>query len=308
MTILKAKEFMQKAHEITGDSAGQLLSIKKQFEERNRAIEDDRRLSTEGRVEAKAALKKEVGISILQNSHTRMQEYKSHLSKAAKYADAIVYAKPPKPDAVKLERFEGELRRLKTELQIATRADAAYKKLTEFVEKLDDPYIANIVSDQFGEMAATIIGAPGSDGHTRQNLSQTFGTLQTKFETDDVRQARTIMESAQSMLEQPEVYTGPIITDAVDNMAGPEYTRYLNRTDEFFVIEGNEGHRPEDYKEEEVEVGEDPNSPEALAREVTRARYAWDFANHAILIEQAAQEKAKVAYLEERLQRLQEGQ
>jgi hypothetical protein len=270
MTIAKAKEYMQKAHDVVNGSSKSILDFKKLYAEEEARINNDKRLSPEGKQAAIADLKAQFGVALVCTAHTRKQEFVSHLTRAAKLADTIVYAKPKQPNAVKLERFEDEFKRLRTELQIAPRADFAYRKLTEFVSKIDDAYIASLVSDRFGDVATSIISAPGSDASMRNQLTRTFGELQSKFETDELREARTIMESATAMAEQPRLYSGEIIAGAVNTLAGAEYMRYLDDTEAFFQIEGNESHRPEDYKEA-YDEDLDPNSRVNLSREYREA-------------------------------------
>lgn len=301
--LKKAKEYMQKAYDVVHSSPRHILEVKRLRDDLVKEIDADKSLSPHGKFTAKIELKKLLAIPVLRTAHTRKQEYISHLSRAVKLTDPIVYAKPPKPDAVKLERFEAEFRKLKTELQISPRADFAYKKLTDFVNKIDDAYLAHIVQDQFGEIASLILSVPSADGQTRQNLSRTLEELQTKFETDELREARSIYETAQQMIEDPKIYRGPIINDAVTDIIGMEYAKYIDSTDEFFAIEGNEEHKPEDYKEE-YDADLDPHSYKSLLREQRDAMWEWSRAkiNHHTAVAELA--RSKVSALEERLRQL----
>jgi hypothetical protein len=299
----KAKNYMQKAYDVVHSSPSHILEVKRLRDDLVKEIDADKNISPDGKFAAKIELKKLLAIPVLRTAHTRKQEYVSHLSRAVKLTDPIVYSKPPKPDAVTLERFEDEFKKLKTEIQISPRADFAYKKLMDFVNKIDNAYFAHVVREQFGEIASLILSVPNADGQIRQNLSRVFGELQTKFETDELREARSLYEAANEMLQDPKIYRGPVVNDAVTDIIGMEYAKYIDNTDEFFAIEGNEEHKPEDYKEE-YDADLDPYSRKSLLREQRDAMWEWSRAKidyHTTMAEIA---RRKVSAIEERLRQL----
>ncbi|MFD2615726.1 hypothetical protein, partial [Paenibacillus gansuensis] len=186
-----------------------------------------------------------------QKTHTRKQEMLANIRKAIKEADAVVYAAATKPDATKLSRFEAELRDLKTQLMLTTSAQSGFAKLNGFIQRLDDPYLANLVREQYADIAMPIVSlAGGADSAKyRLQLSQAYDGLKSKFETDEVREAREILETAKSIEEDPKLYPPGIVQEAATIAFGREQSVFMNNTDAYF--ERNPGERPADYVDPE---------------------------------------------------------
>lgn len=243
--LQNAKEYLQKAHDIRGESATFLVGFKKQVQEELEKVRENRDLSQEGQYRQSEAVKAKYGVELLQKSHTRKQEFLSNVQKAHKIADETVYASLKKPDATKLGRFESELRAFKTEILLTPSADSAARKLTEFVGRLDDAYLADLVREQFADIAGPIISAAGGESAKyKLQLSHTFQKLRSDFESPEVKEAREVLELATGMIENPSLYPGYISHDAVQGLVGKEYAQYLENTDAFFTKEENATYKP----------------------------------------------------------------
>ncbi|MUG87657.1 hypothetical protein GNP92_15040 [Paenibacillus timonensis] len=261
MSYQKAKTSIERAREIEQSSTGLMLEYKRAVGAALGKIENDRRLTEEGQREAKAEAKQKLAVEFLQKSHTMKQEYVANIKKAIREAEKVIYTPPRKPDAIKHGRFEDAFRSLKTELLFATSQRAAYEKLKDFVENVDDPYLAGRVREDFAELTTKILSTPG-DGNLqkgtgaaavttsiRKEIGDIYDGLMKPFESDDFRGAREVLETAQMLDEDPRVHRTYIVNDAAKETFGAEYARYINDTDSFFAAHPE--HTPEPFVDEE---------------------------------------------------------
>ncbi|MEC0167481.1 hypothetical protein [Paenibacillus graminis] len=263
MSYTKAKVSLQKARDIEQSSASVMLAAKRALAAETSKIEEDRRLTPEGKYEAKQEAKKRHAIEFLQKSHTMRQEYVANVKKAIREAEKVIYTPPRKPDATKLGRFEDAFKTLKTELMFATSQRSAYDKLRAFTDKVDDPYLANRVREDFAELTTKILAIPG-DGNfvkgvgaasvttsARTELGGLYEGLLKPFESDDLKGARDVLETAQMLAEAPRVHRSVAVNDAARDSFGAEYARHINDTDAFFAE--NPEHAPAPFVDTESE-------------------------------------------------------
>lgn len=263
MSYQKAKASLERAREIEQSSSRVMLDFKSAVTADLAKIEADRRLTDEGKTEAKAEVKQKHAIEFLQKTHNMKQEYIANVKKAVREAEKVIYTPPRKPDATKLGRFEDAFKTLKTELLFATSQRAAYDKLREFTAKIDDPYLANRVKGDFAELTTTILALPGGESFTkgtggatvttnmRHELGGLYDGLLKPFESDDLKGARDVLETAQMLAEDPRVHRGYIVHDAAKSTFGDEFGRYINDTDSFFAAHPE--HMPEPFVDPEGE-------------------------------------------------------
>jgi hypothetical protein len=162
-----------------------------------------------------------------------------------------------------LERFESDLRSLKTELLFTANGEHAYGKLSQFVRKIDDPYLTNIVREQFAELTAAVSPSGSAveisldhpltgvkmQRPLKSALAEMYQRLKDNFETPDVKEARSIMESAAYQIGSPKMFIDLVTQNATD-LLGREHAVYLNDTDTFF--EKHTEHKPADFVDEEA--------------------------------------------------------
>lgn len=248
--IEKARQQIAKVHEIRSGSASFLLQTKTAITKQLSVIQSDRSLSAEGRRDKEQEIRDQFGIDFLQRAHRRKQAYQLAARKAYELADAVLYEQLPKPDDRKLLRFEIELRDMKVKVQLAANPERAAQVISEFVTGIDDPYFANMVREQFGDIIETV---GGGDETIKAKMRRIYSDLTDRFETDEMKEARGIMESAKAA-EHTALYTG-IIENAALEVLG-DLGQYVNRTDEFF--EKFSALKTGDYAE-----GEDVDTPPA---------------------------------------------
>jgi hypothetical protein len=265
--IEKARQHYQKAREIEFDSTRFFREFQDKVRQEIADIRLDRDLSEQGKFRKTEELKKKRGLEFLQKAHVRKKEYLAELAKAQKEADAIVFAALKKPDATKLERFEKDLRALKTELLLTHRADLAFRKLDEFVKRIDDAYLADMVREQFQDLAMPIIAVAGGEAAKyRLQLAQTFDKLKGDFESEAVKEARQILETSKTLTEHARLFD-PIVEQKAVELFGHEHGQFVNRTDEYFTK--NEHEKPADY----VDPAQEYKKYEWGSAEYMRAKY-----------------------------------
>ncbi|RAV19500.1 hypothetical protein [Paenibacillus contaminans] len=216
--IENARKYLQQAHEIKGTSMGFLRERVFSMREELSKIRGDKNLSAQGKSVKTAQAKAKRGVEFLQQTHTRRQEYVLNLKKAVREAEGVIYETVQKPDETKLERFESEMRTLKTELLLSMRKDTALRKFSEFISRIDDAYLASIVREQYADFAGPIISLAGTDVSVKGELARTFEQLKTGFESPEVAEARMILESANAFLESPRLFAPGLADEAVDEV------------------------------------------------------------------------------------------
>lgn len=225
--IEQARHHIEKVRGIRNGTATFLLQTKYAVSPQVAAASTDPNLSRHGRYLKAREIQDRYGLDFLQRAHKRKQAYLHHARKAYEFADAAIYEELPRPDDEKLRRFEMELRNVKTEIRLAANPQRAIQKLKEFVEKLDDAYTANLVRNDFSEFI-TLIGAGNAE---KRELSGIYEELSQRFETDEVREARAILEAAKAA-EYTDLFVGYIADAAVEILG--ETGKFVNQTEQFF--------------------------------------------------------------------------
>ncbi|MGG6309989.1 hypothetical protein [Paenibacillus macerans] len=257
MSQQKAKESIVKAHELRNDNTRFYREFNDKVRGEISAVRSDRNLSAEGQAAKVKEIKEKRGKELMQEIYKRRHEFRQHLADAKKHAEDVIYAKIPQPDATKLGRFEEALRVLKTEVMLAVDSKTAAAKLTQFIEGIDDPYLAHKVSEQFGELSGSILAiTPKEEAmKMRLELSQHFSGLTAKYESPDATAARGTLESAASMDES--AFFIETVRESVNNALGVRYGSFINNTDDYFAA--NEAERPilEQVPKKTNEIGSD---------------------------------------------------
>ncbi|MED1802915.1 hypothetical protein [Brevibacillus porteri] len=275
-TIQQVREHIEKARIVESMTSTEALERKRKFQDDMAEISRNRDLSDIGRENAVSKLKLQHGVEFLQDAYQLKQIYMAELRKAREGADAIVYAKPRKPDPVKLERFEDELKALKTTLMLTGRADDAKRKVEEFVTKYvkspDDRYLALKVREDFAQIAAPILETAGVDkAKVRVQLSEIFEGLEQRTLSEEVQEAVQIIGLADSMIERNSLFPS-LVTESMTTTLGREYAGFLNTPEVFF--EDKEALKPEDY----VHPEDTPQAKAARALEERREQENREFA------------------------------
>jgi hypothetical protein len=274
--LKSAKTFYEEARGVTELTATVIREFQKEIQEKSKKIQSDKHLSTSGKLAKLDEMKREHGIEILKAAHVMKQKYHSKLEKARKAADAKIHASLTKPDEETVSRFTKSFNQFKVELMLTPRADAAKKKVIEFMSGIKDPWIANQVREEFAEVAGHVLSAAGPERAKYQTeLAQLFDKLESDHLTPEIQEAREILNYAERGLEYGSVFSGPLYTEAVKGMVGKEFADHLNTPELFFEKEENATHKPDfvdsdsDYEEEDGT----PVKPEITSEEAFEIAY-----------------------------------
>ena len=256
--MAKAKEYFEKAKAIKTNST---KAYREWSEKARREIEKakfDLDLSPQGREKKVAELRKKYGLELMQSAYRLKDEYQTWVERAKKAAKDELYDKLKKPAAEKIDRFNRDFKRFKTDLMLTPRVSAAEQKLNAFIASIDDPYLANEVPDQFDEIAGTILNVAGNESpQYRLKLSQTYQQLQDNFMSDDAKEAKKVIES---LADDEPVIFNPVVGENASDLLGGEYAKYINEPEAFFEKEENAKYKPEPYQDE-------LNSPDAMRKQ-----------------------------------------
>ncbi|MBW5466275.1 hypothetical protein GPJ61_00105 [Brevibacillus formosus] len=275
-TIEQIRTHIDKARVAESLTTSEALERKRKVQAEINEIMRNRDLSDIGRASAIDKLKQQQGVEFLQDAYQLKQIYTAELRKAKDGADAIIYAKPRKPDPVKLERFEDELKALKTTLMLTNRADSAKQKVQDFIAKHvkspDDRYLALKVREEFAQIAAPILETAGPDqAKVRAQLGDMFEGLERSTLSEEVQEAKQIFELADAMIARNSLFSGLVIESMTETL-GREYAGFLNTPEVFF--EDKEDLKPEDY----VHPEDTPQAKAARALEERREQENREFA------------------------------
>ncbi|PFP30132.1 hypothetical protein COJ96_06855 [Bacillus sp. AFS073361] len=264
-TIEQAKKYFEDAMDIRRSSATYLNQNWSHLGKEIAAIESDNLLSAEGRQVKKTEFKEKATRAFLSDVSLRKQKYVSDLKKAFDIADKIVHNPLKRPDEETVRRFEKSLREIKTQVSLSVDAKYAKQKLVSFVEGIKDPYLADLLRDEFGELSGAILRMSGDDKAYRVELSQIYNDLDNNFKTDEAREAQAIMQAARENLENPRIFpptemygTNSIEASFIANTFNREALVYYHNPEQYFVAKNE---NPPVYEDPEAKVEKKSSTP-----------------------------------------------
>jgi hypothetical protein len=198
-SIENARKYLNQAREIKSTSASKYRELHKQVQSELGKIQLDRDLTNEAKLRKATEHRKARTFDVMGQAHLMRQEYDAQMQKAQKIADQVFHAPKPQPSEELLGRFTRSFNTLKTELMLSTNPKAAVEKLELFIRGIDDPYMADIVRNEFSSIAATVVNGAGTDTtRYKLELSKMFEALESNFETPEVKVAREILEEVEA--------------------------------------------------------------------------------------------------------------
>ncbi|EKN66039.1 hypothetical protein BABA_17387 [Neobacillus bataviensis LMG 21833] len=236
------REHIQKAHEIQQATTGQYRALMMMLKEEESKIGKDATLSELGRKQKIAELKKQHGRQLMQFAKQAKDDYQTEVIRAKGKAERFLENPNKKPDDAAVKKYERGLAELKTRVLLSTRADRAAEMISEFAKGIEDPYIANQFRDQYAEVITPII--PQADGTVKSNLSKLYDKLESDFITDEQREAKQIIEQADSMFSAK--LFNPTVIDNVKDSYDRRVADYINTPDTFFHLEKVEAEKEQE--------------------------------------------------------------
>jgi hypothetical protein len=232
--VIQVRELIQKAHDIRQSSTGLYRAFQEQFIEDKLKIQQNRTYSDEGKRSLTESLVKRKSVELLQLTRSQKELYQHYLKQAKGIADGLAFAKPPKVDPEKEDRFNKRLAELQTELLLATSADSGKKKLESFIGTIDEHAFAVKVKGQFAELVTPILAAAGPDGtRYRFELSHTFDAVRRQTMTPEALEAIECMELIEA-LSGSDVFNILVEEKAQEHFSA-KTARFINKPEEYFA-------------------------------------------------------------------------
>ncbi|UTR07718.1 hypothetical protein MM326_06810 [Alkalihalobacillus sp. LMS6] len=257
-----ARQHLQNARDIQNGWANFLLEHKTPLNEQLKEINQDKHLTTAGKLAKTDAARKEAGIEALKKMQTRKEQYVAELTKANKIADKVFYKKPKAPDAVTLERFNDRLREVKTQLALGSNESQSKQLLNSFVSSIKDPYLASLIRDDFLSLSQNIVGIAGNAAKAKSDMAKIYEGLREDFETEEVKGARQILEYTSEQIENPKISNdGGLFSEKAVELFGKEIGQFIRNPEDYFATNPEE--KPEEYVDEELEADTKAHKQEA---------------------------------------------
>ncbi|WDF02749.1 hypothetical protein [Shouchella hunanensis] len=257
-----AKKHLQNAYDIQSGWAGFMLEQKAPLNEQLKEINQDKHLTSAGKLAKIDHARKKAGVEALKKMQTRKQQYVAELTKANKIADKVFYKKPKAPDAVTLERFNDRLREVKTQLALGSNESLSKQLLNSFVSSIKDPHLASLVRDDFLSLSQSILGIADDAATTKQEMSIIYEGLREKFESEEVKGSRQILEYTSEQIENPKIANdGGMFEEKAVELFGKEIGQHIRNPEDYFATHPEE--KPEEYVDEELEADTKAHKQEA---------------------------------------------
>lgn len=241
-TLKEIRELLDKAHQLRNDSTGTYRKFQDEFLQAKREIENSKDYTTDGKRKLIESLQRRKTVELLQGARNMRNEFAKHLTEAKQAADAIAFAKAPKVDPVKAERFEKRLAEVKTEILLSN-AKRGKEKLTDFLNSIDEQQFAETVKAEFGTLIQPILEGAGNDGAKyRHELLETFEAVKEQAMHPEAKEAMDIVQFADSMIEGR--FFIPLVEEKAQEHFSKEAGFFINRPDDFFAAYPDEDGRP----------------------------------------------------------------
>ena len=235
----KALETMRKAVALKKNSIKWYTELQSAVRDEIKQIEQNNDYTISAKSRMINELKEKRGIEIMQQIAKRKQAYLRLLNQAKKQAEDTIYAKIKKPSDEQVERFNVDVKHVKTKLLLAKTGDEVKNILKSFIEKIeaageDRAYFATEFANQFDEIITTALNIDSSD-KMKHELKQMYERLYYELQTDDVKEAREVLDTVNELLKKPTLFVvGPLIEQNTNYLFGKLFTQYINEPEEFF--------------------------------------------------------------------------
>jgi hypothetical protein len=139
---------------------------------------------------------------LVKQAHLRKQDYLQALTDAKADAEKFVKSAVKKPADDVVKDFEHSLRYLKTELLLSNRYEVAEKKLNDFVAKINDPFLASKMADEFMEIAPHALSIAPEPAKAKLKLAGMFDRLNNDFVSEEVKEAKETIQYADYAMQK----------------------------------------------------------------------------------------------------------
>lgn len=189
------EEYVKKAQDTRDKSKELLFELVKEARKERSEINQNQRLSLEGRAWENEAARKHYNEMFLRHAAELKAEYKRQVGYAKKMAQEVLATTPANPmSEAQNTAFESSLADLKTRVLLHSNGDQAAKMVTDFVKANNDEYKSHVIAQQFHSIIAPVIGSVGSQ--QKATLMQAYETAQKATLNEDKVFAQQVLEMA----------------------------------------------------------------------------------------------------------------
>lgn len=234
------KEYISKAMEVQNGSTAWYREQSEGLTAELSKIRNDRHLSEEGKAAKIAEFKGVKAMEILDAAHDRKREYLQHLADAklhAKHTLKTAIKRPEDEDLV--SEFAQEVKRLKTDLMLSTRYESSKAKLDALVGKIDDPFLAQVLADEFSNVVPSMLAIAEVPGQAKLELSKIYESLQNDFLPNEAKAAREALSYIDAAEQGTKLFPEVAVTHANDLFGGAG--RYLNDEEAYIKMKESVG-------------------------------------------------------------------
>jgi hypothetical protein len=237
---MKFRELVNQAREIESSTSRFYLEKTTSIRSELNKINLDRMLSGEGRIQKMYDYRQQSATELIRQADQRKKDYVKVLSEAKIEAEKVIKNGIKKPSEEQIKDFENSLRRLKTEIMLTNRYEAAEAKLNEFVGQISDPYIANQMADMFIDIIPQVLSISNEPVKAKVKLSAMYDRLNNDFLPDEIKEAKTAIQYVNAASQNPQLFSLVAISNAND-LLGNGHGNYLNKTEDYLnKIEGGQ--------------------------------------------------------------------
>lgn len=234
--VKQIRELVAQAQELQQNSTGDYLAFRTDFIEKVKEIRENRDYSDAGKQKLIDRLKHSKKVEFLQASRSYRKKYDELLSTAKKQALDVIYSKTPKVEDEVLERFKRDFAELKTEIMLSN-AKKGKEILEGFLQKINEPGLAEIVKSEFAEVIQPILNGvtdAQESAKYKHELLKAFEETKIRSMDPEALEAMKVAEYADAAIN------GKFFNLAVENAVGADLDadakRYIHQPDEYFKI------------------------------------------------------------------------
>ncbi|HDR3895212.1 hypothetical protein [Bacillus sp. FSL W7-1334] len=232
------KEHIEKARKIQEGVTSQYLELQKALQEELEEVKRDLTLSEIGRAQKSEQLQKEHGKKLMEFAKQVKNDFQAAVTKAKVSAERFLLENVDKesntkPSDTKVKLFEQGLSDLKIRIMLSTNPTRALERINQFVDSIDDAYLANQLRNQFAELIQCVGESGGAT--VKAELLKVYNKLETDFITEDQREAKQIINQADTLFGLS--LFNSIVVDSVREFYGHNYADYINRPEMYAYAE-----------------------------------------------------------------------
>ncbi|MFD2672797.1 hypothetical protein [Marinicrinis sediminis] len=229
----KMIDALEKTSEIEKRATTLLLDVKTEFEEAERQIKSDTRLSGEGKIEEIQRAKLQYGEKFLREAKKMREEFDKAAISAKVGAELVLNESHEKPasDTV-IKTFEREFNDIKTKL-LFTSPGECIEQITQFIEKQDNPYFAKIIKDQFASMVSDLLTSSGDERpELAIKVKKLYEDISNKALSDEQKKAAELSPHLDARYGA-DIFNNHIHKDTLVYLFDREIASFANRPDQY---------------------------------------------------------------------------